>query len=111
MNERSAPPDSALPPPVVVERRPADAMPIIVWTHGEAGQTTYLNAPWTEHAVTVGAAMDVDDQRRAHDEQEFLVRAAEVLGTSLDPARTPSDVARLVALARLAELERQRGAR
>ena len=176
MNERSAPPASNPPPPVVVQRQLADAMPIIVWTHGADGQTTYLNATWTEYtgvsraeslrrgvgtfvhpddlpeverrareareqggepvgfeavyrlrrhdgayrwhiarvrpvreegrdagregeggaSTWVGTAMDVDDQRRAHDEQEFLGKAAEVLGTSLDPARTLSDVARLV---------------
>jgi PAS domain S-box-containing protein len=164
------PPESVPPPPVVVQRQLADAMPIIVWTHGPDGRTTYLNATWAEYTgasraesllrgvgtfvhpddlpeverrarearepgaeqagfeasyrlrrhdgayrwhiarvrpvhegdgsapVTtwVGTAMDVDDQRRAHDEQVFLASAAEVLGTSLDPARTLSDVARLV---------------
>ena len=98
MNERSAPADSALPSPSAVERQRASAMPIVVWTHGEDGQTTYLDATRT-------------------------------VGTSVGPATAPTDVARLVspgtltsalakirserdpALARLGELERQRGAR
>ena len=44
----------------------------------------------------VGTAVDIDDQRRASDQQRFLVQASQVLGTSLDFARTLSDVARLV---------------
>lgn len=44
----------------------------------------------------VGAATDVDDRRRADEVQRFLVRAGEVLGASLDPAKTLDDVARLV---------------
>lgn len=44
----------------------------------------------------VGTAMDVDDQRRANQEQAFLVEASKVLGTTLDVSRTLSDVARLM---------------
>ncbi|MDO9020974.1 MAG: PAS domain-containing protein [Deltaproteobacteria bacterium] len=44
----------------------------------------------------VGTATDVDDQRRADEVQRFLLRAAEVLGTSLDLGKTLDDVARLV---------------
>lgn len=44
----------------------------------------------------VGTAVDVDEQRRAQDEQRFLIEASRVLGTSLDLATTLSDVARLV---------------
>jgi GAF domain-containing protein len=44
----------------------------------------------------VGTAVDVDDQRRANSQQRFLAEAGKVLGTSLEPAKTLSDVARLV---------------
>ena len=44
----------------------------------------------------VGTAVDVEDQRRANHQQQFLAEAGKVLGTSLEPARTLSDVARLV---------------
>ena len=46
---RPASPDSVPPPPVVVQRQLADAMPIVVWTNDAAGQTTYLNATWSEY--------------------------------------------------------------
>jgi PAS domain S-box-containing protein len=42
-----------------------------------------------------GTAMDEHDQRRADEEQKFLVHAGRVLGTSLDLATTLGDVARL----------------
>jgi len=44
----------------------------------------------------VGTATDIDDRRRADEVQHFLLRAGEVLGASLDLARTLDDVARLV---------------
>lgn len=44
----------------------------------------------------VGTAIDVEDQRRQSQEQAFLAEASKVLGTSLDLAKTLSDVARLV---------------
>jgi PAS domain S-box-containing protein len=44
----------------------------------------------------VGTAVDIDDQRRVNYQQQFLAAAGKVLGTSLEPARTLSDVARLV---------------
>ncbi len=44
----------------------------------------------------VGTAVDVDDQRRAGYQQQFLAQAGKVLGTSLETAKTLSDVARLV---------------
>jgi PAS domain S-box-containing protein len=44
----------------------------------------------------VGTAVDVDDQRRLNHQQQFLAEAGKVLGTSLEPAKTLSDVARLV---------------
>jgi PAS domain S-box-containing protein len=44
----------------------------------------------------VGTAVDIDDQRRVNQQQQFLAKAAKVLGTSLELARTLSDVAHLV---------------
>ena len=44
----------------------------------------------------VGTAVDIDDQRRANYQQQFLAQAGKVLGTSLEPTKTLSDVARLV---------------
>jgi PAS domain S-box-containing protein len=58
----------------------------VVPLHVESGRATAF----------VGTAVDIDDQRRANRQQQFLAEAGKVLGTSLDPARTLSDVARLV---------------
>lgn len=44
----------------------------------------------------IGTAVDIDDQRRASYQQQFLAEAGKVLGTSLEPIRTLNDVARLV---------------
>lgn len=44
----------------------------------------------------VGTAVDIDDQRRVSYQQRFLAKAGKVLGTSLEPNTTLSDVARLV---------------
>lgn len=42
----------------------------------------------------VGAAADIDDQKRAEERQRFLVEAGAALGSSLDYKRTLADVAR-----------------
>ncbi len=44
----------------------------------------------------VGTAIDIDDQRRVHQQQKFLAEAGKVLGTSLEPDKTLKDVAQLV---------------
>lgn len=44
----------------------------------------------------VGTAVDVDDERRTDQQHRFLSEAGKVLGTSLEPHKTLSDVARMV---------------
>jgi PAS domain S-box-containing protein len=47
-------------------------------------------------SLWVGTATDIDEHRRASDEQRYLVDASTVLGSSLELQRTLADVARLV---------------